>query len=165
MFKIGDKVVYPMYGAGIIDAIEDKEIMGEIRQYYLMRMPVGDMRVMIPTDNVEAIGIRDIVAEEVIDNLFYKLTKLLEEETVNWNQRYRANMDKVKTGDIYSVGEVVISLMMREQERGLSTGERKMLENARQIMVSELVLVKKIDEDQANQLIKKCLANNKNASI
>lgn len=158
MFKVGDKVVYPMYGAGIIDSIEEKEILGEIRSYYVMQMPVGDMRVMIPTDSVEAVGLRDIVEPELIDSVMESMCVEEVDDGVNWNQRYRANSDKVKTGDIFKVGEVVSSLMQRESEKGLSTGERKLLENAKQILVSEFVLVKGIDAIEATGIIDELIA-------
>ncbi|OEF97964.1 CarD family transcriptional regulator [Desulfuribacillus alkaliarsenatis] len=165
MFNVGDKVVYPMYGAGVIESIEEKEILGEIRKYYVMRMPVGDMKVMIPIGNVQNIGLRDVVDECLINNVMDNMCTEEAEASINWNQRYRANMDKVKSGDIFKVAEVVRSLMLREIEKGLSTGERKMLENAKQILVSEFVLVKGIDEVEAMGIITELIEKNKNASV
>jgi len=165
MFNVGDKVVYPMYGAGVIESIEEKEILGEIRKYYVMRMPVGDMKVMIPINNVQNIGLRDVVDDSLIDNVMDNMCSEDADLSINWNQRYRANMDKVKSGDIFKVAEVVRSLMLREREKGLSTGERKMLENAKQILVSEFVLVKEIDEIEALGIINELIDKSKNASI
>jgi CarD family transcriptional regulator len=165
MFNVGDKVVYPMYGAGVIESIEEKEILGEIRKYYVMRMPVGDMKVMIPINNVQNIGLRDVVDDSLIDSVMDNMCVEDADLAVNWNQRYRANMDKVKSGDIFKVAEVVRSLMLREREKGLSTGERKMLENAKQILVSEFVLVKEIDEIEALGIINELIDKSKNASI
>ena len=165
MFNVGDKVVYPMYGAGIIESIEEKEILGEIRKYYVMRMPVGDMKVMIPISNVQNIGLRDVVDETLINHVMDNMRNEEPDVSINWNQRYRANMDKVKSGDIFKVAEVVRSLMLREREKGLSTGERKMLENAKQILVSEFVLVKEIDELEALGIISELIDKNKNASV
>ncbi|MDO9574407.1 MAG: CarD family transcriptional regulator [Candidatus Contubernalis sp.] len=148
MFNVGDKVVYPMHGAGVIEAIEEKEIMGITKQYYIMKMPIGEMKVMIPLDNVSKIGLRQIIDEEGVNKVF---TILREHHTIistNWNRRYRMNMEKIKSGNIFNVAEVVRNLMIRDRDKGLSTGERKMLESAKQILVSELVLAKGIDEDQ-----------------
>lgn len=153
MFKLGDRVVYPMHGAGVIEAIEEKEILGEKQQYYIMRLPLGDMRVMVPLRNANVIGIREVVSDDGLDQA---LAILQEEETAmpsNWNQRYRANLEKIRTGDIMTVAEVMRNLVKRDQEKGLSTGERKMLDTARQIFVSELILVRDIEEESAMRLI------------
>ncbi|WP_031517291.1 CarD family transcriptional regulator [Desulfofalx alkaliphila] len=158
MFKIGDKVVYPMHGAGIIEAIEEKEVLGEKRKYYILRLPVGDMKVMIPINHSGNTGLREVVD----DNGVQRVMKILREETTamssNWNRRYRANLEKIKSGDIFEVAEVVRNLIKRDQEKGLSSGERKMLENARQILVSELVLAAELEEDKAVSMIEGALA-------
>ncbi|AOT71126.1 CarD family transcriptional regulator [Geosporobacter ferrireducens] len=153
MFNIGDKVVYPMHGAGIIEAIEEKEILGKKRKYYIMRMPLGDMKVMIPLDTVEDIGIREIISLSEVDQVIAVLSDDISKMPLNWNRRYRANMDRIKSGDIYEVAEVVRNLMLRDREKGLSTGERKMLSNAKQILVSEIVLARGIEEKAAEELI------------
>lgn len=154
MFNVGDKVVYPMYGAGVIESIEEKEILGETQKYYVMRMPIGDMKVMIPVNNVENIGLREVVDLGTVKQVLERLKSKEVDETTNWNRRYRTNMDKMKSGDIYEVADVVKSLMLREGEKGLSTGERKMLDNARQILISELALASNLKEDQAVELLK-----------
>jgi len=142
-----------MHGAGIIEAIEEREILGKSKNYYIMRLPLGDMKVMIPTDNVDEIGLRDIInrdeVKKVIDVLKDSKTKM----SSNWNRRYRANMQKIKSGNIFEVAEVVRNLQLRDIEKGLSTGERKMLSNAKQILISELVLADNMNEDQAKELI------------
>lgn len=153
MFSIGDKVVYPMHGAGIIESIEEKEILGKKRKYYIMKMPLGDMKVMIPLDNVEDIGLRDIISLTEVEQVMAVLNDDISKMHMNWNRRYRANMDRIKSGDIYEVAAVVRNLMLRDKEKGLSTGERKMLGNAKQILVSELVLARGIDERTAEELI------------
>ncbi len=153
MFNVGDKVVYPMHGAGIIESIEEKEILGERQKYYIMRMPIGDMKVMVPLNNVDVIGLREVVDEMTVDNVLKQMEQRDNHDTLNWNRRYRANMDKIKSGDIYEVAEVVCSLMLRDVEKGLSTGERKMLDNARRILVSELVLARDMNEEEAMELI------------
>ncbi|NLW21781.1 MAG: CarD family transcriptional regulator [Tissierellia bacterium] len=153
MFNIGDKVVYPMHGAGIIEGIEEKEILGEKRKYYVMRMPIGDMKVMIPVDNVEEIGIREIIDREDLQKV---LTILKGEQTSmpqNWNRRYRANMEKIKSGDIFEIATVVRNLMLRDQEKSLSTGERKMLNSAKQMLISEIVLVVDLSQEETEKLI------------
>ncbi len=153
MFNVGDKVVYPMHGAGIIEAIEEKEVLGERQKYYIMRLPIGEMKVMIPTGNVSEIGLREIIKEEEVQKVFEILRAQKSKMSTNWNRRYRANMEKIKSGDVYEVAEVVRNLTLRDKEKGLSTGERKMLENARQILVSELVLAKGIDEEAALMIL------------
>ncbi|HSW09470.1 MAG TPA: CarD family transcriptional regulator [Bacillota bacterium] len=153
MFNVGDKVVYPMHGAGIIEAIEEREILGERQQYYVMRLPIGEMKVMIPTRNVDGIGLRGIVDDADVAKVFDILRGEKTSMSTNWNRRYRANLEKIKSGDIFEVAEVVRNLMLRDREKGLSTGERKMLDNSRQILISELVLAKAIDEAQAKQLL------------
>lgn len=153
MFDIGDKVVYPMHGAGVIESIEEKEILGERQKYYVMRLPVGDMKVMVPMKNVKSIGLRGVVDENTVTEVLDRMRSQKESDSTNWNRRYRANLDKMRSGDIYEVADVVRSLMLRDEEKGLSTGERKMLDNAKQILISELVLVKNMKEEQAFELI------------
>lgn len=156
MFSVGDKVVYPMHGAGVIEAIEEKEILGEIKQYYVMKIPIGDMKVMIPLGSTN-IGLREVTNEGVINQMISELKQDDVELTSNWNQRYRTNMDKIKTGDVHDVAQVVRELMFREREKGLSTGERKMLDNAKQILISELVLAKEINETEALHIIQEMI--------
>ncbi|MFA5537466.1 MAG: CarD family transcriptional regulator [Bacillota bacterium] len=158
MFKIGDRVVYPMHGAGIIEAIEKKEILGEMREYYVMRIPNGEMRVMIPLDNVEESGLRDVIDEEKFKEVLTVLQHGDTEMSSNWNRRYRANMEKIKTGDILEVAEVVRNLYARDKEKGLSTGEKKMLDNARQILISELMLAKGMEEQKIESWLEGALA-------
>ncbi|MFV9511688.1 CarD family transcriptional regulator [Tepidibacillus sp. LV47] len=164
LFNVGDKVVYPMYGAGIIEAIEEKEILGEKKCYYVMRMPIGDMKVMVPIQSVDEIGLRQVVDEEVINQVIGRLKLESTDQSTNWNRRYRANMDKMKSGDIYEIADVVRNLMLREREKGLSTGERKMLENAKTIFISELALAKDLTEEEAIALLDNIIYE-KNASI
>ncbi|SCG84135.1 CarD family transcriptional regulator [Proteiniborus sp. DW1] len=153
MFNIGDKIVYPMHGAGIIVAIEEKEILGKKRKYYVMKMPMGDMKVMVPIDSVEDIGIREVINDQEIEQVLAVLGDHKTKMPQNWNRRYRANMDKIKSGDIYEIASVVRNLIIRDREKGLSTGERKMLNNAKQMLVSEIVLAKDIEQVEAEDLI------------
>lgn len=153
MFSIGDKVVYPMHGAGIIEAIEEKEILGERKRYYVMKMPIGDMKVMIPINNVDCIGIRDVIDRNDADKVFKVLELRCDEQSANWNKRYRENMSRIKSGNIFEVAGVVKSLVLRERTKGLSTGERKMLNSAKQILISELVLAKNMNPAEVEDLI------------
>ncbi len=153
MFSIGDKVVYPMHGAGIIEAIEEREVLGETKQYYIMRLPLGELKVMIPLMNVKSIGLRYVIDEAGVDEVFSILQEKDDEMSTNWNRRYRANLERIKSGDVFEVAAVVRNLVLREKEKGLSTGERKMLDNARQILLSELVLAKGMEEETANLLL------------
>ncbi len=158
MFKVGDKVVYPMHGAGIIEAIEEQEILGEKRKYYIMHIPVGDMKVMIPMDGVEQSGLREVVDENEVERVFKILNGKESKMSSNWNRRYRDNLEKIKKGNIFEVAEVVRNLLIRDREKGLSTGERKMLENARQILISELVLARGLEEEKVETMLKGILA-------
>jgi CarD family transcriptional regulator len=153
MFNIGDKIVYPMHGAGVIESIEEKEILGQKQDYYIMSMPVGDMKVMIPTHCCSDIGIRDVISAEEADKVLAMLGDQQEIVNSNWNKRYRENMAKIKSGNIFEVADVVRSLMIREREKGLSTGERKMLSSAKQILISELILAKNMDQLEIENII------------
>ena len=139
MFNVGDYIVYPMHGAGTIDAIEEKDILGEKQSYYILKMP-GEVKVMVPTSKAEQIGVRNVIDKTSADKVFEILEEDQTEMSMNWNKRYRDNMDKMKSGDIYEVADVVRNLSFKQKEKGLSTGEKKMLINAKQILVSELVL-------------------------
>ena len=158
MFNIGDKVVYPMHGAGVIESIEEKEISGERLSYYIIKLPMGDMKAMVPLNKVDEVGLRQVIdGEEVL-----KVLEVLKSETSNmpnnWNHRYRANMEKIKSGSIFEVAEVVRNLSIRERENGLSTGEKKMFENARRILLSELVLAKDSNENSIREMLENYLS-------
>lgn len=153
MFNIGDKVVYPMHGAGIIEGIEEKEYLGKSQRYYILRLPIKEMKVMLPTENVQQLGLRDIVTNNIVPEVLGVLREKQSEMSSNWNRRYRENMEKVKTGDIHDVAEVVRDLQLMDRTRGLSTGERKMLSNSRQILVSELALVQNMGRQEVEHLI------------
>ena len=149
MFNIGDKIVYPMHGAGEIVAIEEREILGDVHKYYIMRLPINDLKVMVPVKNAKEIGVRDISDADTMEKVLKALSS--EEEVSmpkNWNRRYRYNLDKIKSGDLKEIADVVRSLENLDREKSLSTGERKILTEAKQIIVSEMVLVfdKKVEE-------------------
>ena len=152
MFNVGDKIVYPMHGAGVIDAIEEKDILGEKQAYYILKMP-GEVKVMVPTAKAEEIGVRSIIDKSSAEKVFRVLESDETEMSMNWNKRYRDNMDKMKSGDIYKVADVVRNLSFKQKEKGLSTGEKKMLNNAKQILVSELVLTEHSTKDEIEQMV------------
>ncbi len=154
MFKIGDRIVYPMHGAGVIEKIEVIEILGEKRNYFVMRMPIGDMKVMVPVDTVEEVGVRNIVESDDMHRVIKILRGHKSAMPQNWNRRYRANMDRIKSGDIFEIAAVVRNLMLLDNEKSLSTGERKMLNSAKQMLVSEMVLVCGLNLDETENLIK-----------
>ncbi len=153
VFIIGDKVVYPMHGAGIIEDIEERKILGEIKRYYILQVPFGDMKIMIPVSNTEEVGVRNIVSCDELSPVMVLLGEKVTEMSENWNKRYRENMEKLKTGDIFEVAEVVRNLMLTDRDKRLSTGERKMLSNAKQILISEMILVQGITQQQAVDVI------------
>ncbi len=153
MFNIGDKVVYPMHGAGIIEDIEEKEILGENHSYYILKLPTKNMKVMLPIDNIDSLGVRNVVETSVVADVLDKLKAAQSDMSANWNRRYRSNMEKVKSGDILDVAEVVRDLQILDIEKGLSTGERKMLSNTKQILVSEIALVQGKEKDEIEALI------------
>lgn len=153
VFQIGDKIVHPMHGAGVIDGIVDKDINGVTRAYYLLKLPVGSMVVMIPTEHSEEIGVRAVMESQEVDKLVAELSEVEVEMTQNWNHRYRENMLRIKSGNLREVAWVVKGLMLRDGVRGLSTGERKMLHSAKQILLSELVLAQSISYEEAEARI------------
>jgi CarD family transcriptional regulator len=153
MFMVGDKIVYPMHGAGIIEKIEEKKILGQTREYYILRVPCGDIKIMIPVDSSDEIGIRPIIPKSRLPEVFALLSAESTEMSSNWNRRYRENMEQLKTGDICKVAEVVRNLVRTDRAKKLSTGEKKMLTNAKQILISELILVGKMTYEEADQVI------------
>lgn len=158
MYQIGDKIVHPMHGAGIIDSIVSRKLNGVQREYYQMRLPAGSMLVMIPTDHTEEIGVRPVMDRDEALQVMDALSSIEVDMSQNWNHRYRENMIRLKSGDLLEVARVVKGLMLRDDERGLSTGERKMLHNAKQILISELVLSQNLSYEIVEERINKALA-------
>ena len=157
MFDVGDKVVYPMHGAGVIEAVEEREILGEKQKYYILRIPMGDMRVMVPLESADDVGLRGVIDEDDVKKVYEVLGSDITKMSSNWNRRYRANLEKIRTGDVFAVAEVVRNLASRDREKGLSTGERRMLDNAKQILISELVIAEGIEEEQVEKAIAEVL--------
>lgn len=148
-FEIGQTVVYPHHGAAVIEEIKTRVLRGEEKTYLTLRVTNGDMTIQVPADNVDLVGVRDVVNEEGLQRVLNVLQSPLIEEPTNWSRRYKANGEKIATGDILKVAEVVRDLTLRDHERGLSAGEKRMLAKARAILISELALAKDEDEDAA----------------
>ncbi|MBQ9758051.1 MAG: CarD family transcriptional regulator [Clostridia bacterium] len=153
MFHIGDEIVYPMHGAGIIVDIEEKKILGELHKYYILQISISDMKVMLPVNNTETIGIRRIVSENAANEAINHFLECCEDPNNNWNQRYRENIEKMKTGNLLEVATVAKTLLLRDNKKSLSNAERKMLSNAKNILISELVLAKKMPAEKIKELL------------
>ena len=145
MFSVGDLIVHPMHGAGVIEDIVQEKVAGVLQEYYVFKMPMGGLILKIPTANAHLIGVRGIISRQEVASLLDAIPELPVETNANWNKRYQENMLRLKSGDLYEVARVVKALMHRDHCRGLSTGERKMLHNARQIMLSEIVLAEECE--------------------
>ncbi len=152
MFKIGDKIVYPMHGAGVIETIEERAILDERQSYYIIKMP-GEVKVMVPTAKAEEIGVRNIIDKETAGKVINVLEQDSTEMSMKWNKRYRDNVEKMKSGDIFEVADIVRNLSFKQKDKGLSTTEKKMLLNAKQILVSELVLAEDKEKDEIEELV------------
>ena len=159
MYHIGDKVVHPMHGAGIIDSIVQRKVNGEVKDYYMLSLSGGTMTVMVPTDNTREIGVRPIISSSEAADVLDAMKIIRVDMTQNWNQRYRENMVRLKSGNLLEVAHVVKGLMMRDNQRGLSTGERKMLHTAKQILISELVLAQELPYETVEKHINEVLAH------
>jgi CarD family transcriptional regulator len=158
-FTVGDTVVYPHHGAATIEAIEKRVVKGVERDYLVLRVAQGDLTVRVPSDNVDLVGVRDVVDQAGLDRVFDVLRQPYTEEPTNWSRRYKANLEKLASGDVIKVAEVVRDLWRRERERGLSAGEKRMLAKARQILVSELALAENTNEDKAEAILDEVLAS------
>lgn len=158
MFRVGDKIAHPMHGAGVVDSIVQKKVNGVVREYYILKLPVNGMLVMIPTENSEEIGVRPVVERSEADAVIGAIPGIEVDMTQNWNRRYRENMLRLKSGDLLEVAKVVKGLMLRDVDRGLSTGERKMLHSAKQILISEIVLSQSSSYEEVEARINRALA-------
>ena len=157
VFSVGETVVYPHHGAALIEAIETRVIKGEEKQYLVLRVAQGDLTVRVPAENAEIVGVREVVGEEGLTKVFDVLRAPHTEEPTNWSRRYKANLEKLASGNPLKVAEVVRDLWRRERERGLSAGEKRMLAKARDILVGEVALAEKSTKDEAEILLDKVL--------
>lgn len=148
-FDVGDKVVYPHHGAAIIEKREKREAFGESREYLVLRLAYGDLTLMVPADNTGEVGLREVINDEEVEEVFAVLRKKEARMPTNWSRRYKNHVEKLKSGDVYQVAEVVRNLSIRDKDKGLSAGEKRMLTRARQILVSELSFALSVTEAEA----------------
>ena len=153
MYEIGDKIVYPMHGAGVVKDIEEKEFFDTTQMYYLMEIVSEGMEILIPVDKADEVGVRDIVTSDVIEKMLDSLEEPSDQMNGNWSKRYQDNMDILKSGDIFDVAKVVKNLTLLDRKKGLSTGEKKMLTSARNFLISEMVLVQGRSKEESLQVI------------
>ena len=150
-FDVGDKVVYPHHGAAVIEKREKIEAFGEKREYLVLRLAYGDLTLKVPADNTDDVGLREVINDEEVEEVFAVLRKKEARMPTNWSRRFKNHVEKLKSGDIYQVAEVVRNLSLRDKEKGLSAGEKRMLAKARQILVSELTFAINVDEEEAER--------------
>lgn len=137
-FDVGDKVVYPHHGAAIIERREKKAAFGEEKEFLVLRLAYGDLTLMVPAENTEEVGLREVINDEEVEEVFAVLRKKEARMPTNWSRRFKNHVEKLKSGDIYQVAEVVRNLSLRDKDKGLSAGEKRMLSKAKQVLVSEL---------------------------
>ena len=157
MYKVGDKVVYPHHGAGTVVKKEKRTILGQEREYLTIKILHNDMTVNVPAENAERVGLRKVIDEEMVEQVLEVLHGSGTKMPKNWNRRFKHNRDKMKTGDIFELAEVVRNLSLRDQEKGLSTGEKQMFSNAKRILASELMFAKGMEEDEAREYLEEVL--------
>ncbi len=142
MYSIGDKIVHPKHGAGVIDSIVTQNLSGKSREYYILKLPTNNMTIMLPVESCDSIGVREIIDSERADEVITLLSTLETDTTQNWNKRFRENAQRIMSGDLDEIARVIKALILRDHKSGLSTSERKMLHSAKQILISELVFAK-----------------------
>jgi CarD family transcriptional regulator len=149
-FRVGDKVVYPHHGAAVIEAVQEREMDGDTRKYWVLRLSYGDLTLMVPTDGADQVGLRGVVNKEEVERVWQVLkSKKQGPAPTNWSRRFKNHLEKLSSGDIFEVAEVVRNLSIRDKQKGLSAGEKRMLGKARQILVSELSFAIGVGEDKA----------------
>ena len=159
LFQVGETVVYPHHGAATIIEVKNRIIKGEEKLYLKLNVTQGDLTIEVPAENVDLVGVRDVIGQEGLDKVFEVLRAPFTEEPTNWSRRYKANLEKLASGDVIKVSEVVRDLWRRDQDRGLSAGEKRMLAKARQILISELALAERTDEEKASTVLDEVLAS------
>lgn len=159
MFGVGDVVVYPHHGAGVIEGISEKTVEGETRQYFVLRMCQGNLTVMVPFESTDRIGLRNVITKKEVNKVMDVLGEDSSPMPSNWNHRYKKNRDKLRSGDIFQVAEVVRNLTLRDMEKGLSSGEKRMLNQARDILASELMYAVEVEVDEAQRMIQEVFSS------
>ncbi len=158
-YKVGDQVVYPQHGVATIQKIEDKEVLGEKQSYLVLELDEGDLTLMVPAASVEEVGIRNLIGKEQVEEVLGILGKAkVTDGADNWSRRFKANSEKLRSGDIQLVAEVVRNLSIRDKQKGLSTGERRMLNRARRILAGELAVALKLDAEGAEEVLENALS-------
>lgn len=153
VFSVGDKVVYPLHGAGIIEDLEEKRIDGRVQSYYVLRLPVGNLKIMISVKNAEGMGIRPVMPIDELIGAMESISSRPVKMNENWNLRYKENLEKIKTGFICESAEVFRNLRLRERQRGLSSAEKKMLSTVKQIILSEIILSHDVEKPTAEEIL------------
>lgn len=153
MFNVGDKVVYPHHGAGVVEKVEERKIEGEKKKYFILSLCRGGLKITVPEESTENVGLRSVITKTEVKSVFEVLGQGQSQMPSNWNHRYKKNRDKIRSGDAYQVAEVVRNLSIRERQKGLSTGEKRMLNQARQILLSEIIYVLNIDDEKASTML------------
>ncbi len=156
VFSVGDRVVYPMYGAGVIEGIEDRDIDGKVITYYVLKIPVNNLKIMVSVEKAEKCGLRSVVPPDDVMHIVEEADII--EMSDNWNLRYKENMEKLKTGDLLKVMQVFKTLFVREKNKSLSNIEKKLMGTARQIILSEIILSKEVDKHGAEELLMQGIA-------
>ncbi|MGO1433994.1 MAG: CarD family transcriptional regulator [Canibacter sp.] len=159
LFEVGETVVYPHHGAAKIIEVKNRKLGGEDKLFLKLQVNQGDLLIEVPAENCDLVGVRDVIDKDGLEQVFEVLRTPFTEEPTNWSRRYKANLEKLASGDVIKVSEVVRDLWRREQDRGLSAGEKRMLAKARQILVSELALAEKTDEEKASERLDAVLAS------
>jgi len=157
-FDVGDKVVYPHHGAAVIERREKKTAFGEEKEYFVLRLSYGDMTAMVPVDNTEEVGLRDVIDADEVADVFEVLGKKDARMPTNWSRRFKNHAEKLKSGDVYEVAEVVRNLSQRDEDKGVSAGEKRMLAKARQILVSELIFALDVSPEEAEAKLDEALS-------
>ena len=157
MFKVGDCVIYPQHGAAVVEGLQDREIGGETREYLVLKLTYGDLTLMVPRDNCQEVGIREVCSSDDVEGVLEILRTGECSTQGNWSRRFKGNIERLQSGDIFQVAEVVRDLTVRDRDKGLSAGEKRMLQRSRQILVSELVLACHCGEDKALKLVDEAL--------
>ena len=165
MFEVGDKVVYPHHGAGVVQKKEHKEVLGQRREYLTITILYNEMTVMVPAENAERAGLRRVIDEQTVQEVLAVLKDDGTQMPKNWNRRFKHNRDKIKTGDIYELAEVVRNLSLRETEKGLSTGEKQMFTRTKKILASELMYALDKDEEEAENYLDELLADSASSQL